>query len=769
MFMVFSLRDELSSCLETVSKPNQNSDKKEEAKNRILSSPLAQCAGQAAKKALTLSSGKQTLKNMHIEPLIPIHKVHESRGTVIAVFDTVFKKRNDEGRKDEEAHLYESISNLLHDTQVVQSFPYHPKENHSEYLQLAKSTNTLIKASKCTTELQKVILNKTSSKNTYKDLGIFFSLDFPCFFLPDFGKLSKDDRELYETWAQDIWSPPTNSDGTSNLHSFSRFILAVLQGTIKEPTSWLRNGQTLLLAEQEKLISFLALPWNIHSSSMQMQQYISNTCTLHEFALYACRNKIFASLTPESYYSLIIAGLLQAQDFHEENIVFRPLVIEQLSSFLDCQYYFGPRALELSFPRLALAWREGMITDYSRIAITSKSEQPHHLFFQQLKESLALMEALSSQWEAVLWDLDCCLGESNEFCSFTHHEKTHVLLPFFVSFIYQPAANLPLPQGVIEKLKNIKMLLPNLKSWILRHDAPAFLRMGKEKKEAIDNYLSKLLQKPCFSLSYWRCSDPNLNDFSIENLHEKIVEALLADEEFWKLASEVPKEKRKEFALSIMPRLSWQQKHALLERIESLLSFLDAPSLVSSFSHLPMEMKKKAMRSFLKETPLPLSTKEKNRFFSDLSEGDVDLTKIEAKLLEILTPSILSIYKVMYPLLADTLLLETAIQEKNSLKKNSWGCYVGRPLDALLVEYMQSLIRSSTLLKDNVILNDFEKKQFKKLSLKDILDIFHMIPKEELGKEGEALTTLVLFFEGQVEKGTIPLSFFLHLGDADDY
>jgi hypothetical protein len=757
---ILTPQNDISCAIELIGKGCQDVAKKEKAEKLICSSPLTRCALQAAKKAIALSQGIETLKQIDSVKPIDLHPVVDSRGTIIALSNAVFKRKDP--RKQEEAYLYESIANFLNDSQIVQSVPLdtsiYPKQKNEEWVQLAKTTNTLLEFSQLPQNLQTTLLNNLSKTVNASRLEIFLKLKFPCSFYPDFQRLSPLDRKLYTTWSQDLWIVTSSEKRTS--FSFAGFIVSHLQGQIKKPFSVLHGKNNAHLdslndGEQERLERFLALPWQVQFPRMETQAYISHTVSLDNLHHDPYLQKILENLNPSSFYSLIVAGLCQAQDLHNNNIVFRPCLKEEHSAFLQCR--FVTTGGNYSFLEIAEQYQKGLFNDTTLVAIYPYSQTRH-----QIQELPELKAALSSPWEVVLWDLDFCLGESNELCSFTQFRKTHLLLPFLNNLIWQPIAAKPLPASVIERLKNIKNQKKALLSWMFHYDAPVFMHMRHEKRDAIVEYLENIMKKQWFRLGFWRHSHYDLNDFTIAKLQEEIINVLETDEEFWKLAGNIPKEKRKEFALSILPRLSWHQIQALLERIENLFWFLEAPSKLKEFSLLPPEAQKNAIEKFIKEHPLPLSTKEKKGYLSLLSSQNPNLEKITKDLFENLTPSLLSIYKVLYPLLADTLLLSSSLQEKYQLKTTSWGCYIEMPLDALLTKFMKSLIRSNPVLSANSQLSDFSNKKFTELSLKDIIEIFHLLPKEALGEEREALTALALFIEDQINKATLPFSFFYH-------
>lgn len=387
---------------------------------------------------------------------------------------------------------------------------------------------------------------------------------------------------------------------------------------------------------------------------------------------------IFSRLDKYAGFDMALTGELQLEDLHGNNIGFSPNLSEASLKFANTKFVIsmGGKPHNASFVQLFFLYVYKQIKDGDEIQIADASDNiiktAHIENILGLKE--ALNEALSCQWKMSFIDTDLSLGESNGI-TFRKYgaEPASVAIPLRSFFLEHHIRNLPFSKESLERLYNSDKRDANTKEWISRMDAPIRKRFSEEAQTRIDEHFARILQQPIYSTSHYRATHGFqypykyvqkrfIDDISNINIPQNL--------EFWRLveselksdvtsSSEAAVSRRRSIALQLMPRLSWRQRDAHLERIQSRKEYLENYKALSNFKGGDFA-KKQLIQKVLNSKSLPITSVEKEDLKNDLKAildkplANLDsLELLRQRLILKLEPNYFRLMCAMYPNLAD--------------------------------------------------------------------------------------------------------------------
>jgi hypothetical protein len=233
------------------------------------------------------------------------------------------------------------------------------------------------------------------------------------------------------------------------------------------------------------------------------------------------------------------------------------------------------------------------------------------------------------------------------------------------------------------------------------------------------------------------------------------------------------KELRKKALLAITPLVSFRQRRALLQRIESLNSYLENYTSLQEIEKKNAIEKRAIVNKVVTFPSLPLASLEKKELVADFFKSlksDQELNDFIEKLRKKIQPSFLALAKVMYPLIADQMCLNKYLVEFYQGGKDkisaSPGALIGQysyPLEKLFTLYLKSLLIQNPHLESESLKKLLEKCSTS-LDITLVKKAIQIIGEANLGIEKDAFLALFSHLENELARRP-PTPYFFYAAD----
>lgn len=422
--------------------------------------------------------------------------------------------------------------------------------------------------------------------------------------------------------------------------------------------------------------------------NLEAKLYVPNLILLSEvLSSKPMQQAIFNKLDHDAFFDLVLTGEMQFLDLHHYNLGFAPISNDQFDRFQKCSfgYTVGPKEfLDASFEYMMDAYFKGKITDDTVITVEEGGVSQK----KKLSEMPELQAALNVKWKLVLFDTDLVFSESNELMSL--YDQPHI--PLRSDVLMSELRNINLPDEVLDRLSNSSERDAATIAWMNRMDAPIYSRLSEEKKVSVQNLVKPFLEKKEYTISSERIKQ-NVH-FPHSQLQAKFVQDMCQldtpeKEELWvKLGKELQMDlsgtapedikKRAVIANQLFPRVSWKQRNAYIERINSRTEYLAGFKQLQETAETPKEELAK-LKLFLETKSTPVNSHERTLFLDQLKLMEASLSIDEEKLEYIKSfiltktqPTYEKLLMAMYPHLADALALSEELYGRDQA-----GKYIG--------------------------------------------------------------------------------------------
>ena len=368
-------------------------------------------------------------------------------------------------------------------------------------------------------------------------------------------------------------------------------------------------------------------------------------------------------------------------------------------------------------------------------ALKANSQTKEEIYQGKLQDCPHLVEALSSPWRVVLFDLDRSFAETNsaKIVDFEGHPFHH--LPFFSDLLFSDWAKKPLRTETVNKFLD-RNREKRVLEWLEHMDAPIYHRLTKEDRVALRKDVFQRIEHPRYSIQ----ENP---EKSMDAIGDLFAEDLSLQSEFWQslqklsnypidLALETNSKERHRLAKSLFPRVTAYQYNAYLERLLQRRTYVDRFTELAKGVH---PAKKNAfLQTLIHESAMPLSQTERAYYLKLLQSGKE--AECEKQLLVALSPSYLNFMKSMYPLCGDAICLATAIY---LCTKNP-----PRPLPRMMIYSLERMITDYIQTLPQEPLKDIQKI-LQEQKWEEILKALSEISANHLGSERLSLLILLKY------------------------
>jgi hypothetical protein len=308
----------------------------------------------------------------------------------------------------------------------------------------------------------------------------------------------------------------------------------------------------ILQMKWKLMFSDLVNTQNQKITNVRIKPFISEMITISRLRYNPpFQNYALNALSSQAEAELILAGLLQLLDLHEENLALKLESEQTLESYyknfkkysslqFSYQNIHAEKKAHTSLEELHKDYRNGHINDHTAITY-GDSSQPSPDSSSELKELGDLKSFLETKWKFIFFDTNYCLGEDNESqqCVITNtgKSKTHISLPFRSCLSENQWAHHPLRKETLDLVKQLLEKQEIVKKWINREDAPLRQRLSKKANERINEMLNIFGQDLQFSLSKIRQQSTFL---TLEDVRNQFASDLKdkKDEKIWSFLEE---------------------------------------------------------------------------------------------------------------------------------------------------------------------------------------------------------------------------------------
>ena len=522
------------------------------------------------------------------------------------------------------------------------------------------------------------------------------------------------------------------------------------------------DGMALAVYEHQHLIPFLDVPWRIITPKLfysikdddDDDDPIIETIDTAEVKPFIKGMQLFLgldytgetmeeglnTLQQEDEWAACLTLIFQFIDLHFSNVGF---VLQKNASTKEFKNYLfdipslDKKALFLS--DVAGLYLDGEITDTTELSFYDpKTEErdvelnrenmrslqyrvnektPLERVAKQIKDIPRLAAALQSPWQMVLFDCDNVLGESNDLMSFFSDNKSCHQIPLRNHLLSTEWAKKKLSEKTIQQLAQFDAIEPELFSWIDHNDSPLHLQLSKNEKQELHEIVQGILKDEQLTLTKLR-KDKESTNYSHTHLYAPFEKALVDDSKYpalWEaLYRMLPhlemktEDDRKKIAKALYPRLSTRQRKALSSRIQAIKAFfqyyhkLQASSISRSISSF--NERKELLHKIIEDAISPFSAVEREEFSCALLIiHDMEtLGALEEKLLAAMTPSLITLTKVQYPLVSDVITLYEATYELDDYFQEFIGeMEKKKSLEHLLCAYIEHESKNNEELQNN--------------------------------------------------------------------
>lgn len=435
---------------------------------------------------------------------------------------------------------------------------------------------------------------------------------------------------------------------------------------------------------------------------------------------------VLGHLDSDAEFDSVSTALVQLLDLHSTNLGFAPIETQDVQKFKELN--FTVDGIQFNFDQLLSKQINKTLDLNSTIEFR---DQNSDLKQGKIKDFPDLLKALDGPWCLVLFDTDMSLAEDNIVLRERINGQVRHLIPFRSAFLESQWKDKPFKQETIDKLHESFAKYPAIRKWAKNDDSPIRMRLKDETRQLVDQSLEPLLMQsnlgpareqrilkedtfaeiktnlviqlndPTFD-PMWKRVEDDLNrqgyssaiypgdtfelisletGISVDRLKELNPDLVIDYQKQqsikleYRLMDNTPhaQEMREYIAKQLLPRLTYNQQTALVERQEGLKSYLNGWDALSQ-STLTNEALCTELQTYLNQPQTPLNILQRNHYLDKLAKavGSSNYSEVESlknEIIEKCRPTFFNVTKALYPLLAD----EFALLEQMQLKGLSLG------------------------------------------------------------------------------------------------
>lgn len=376
-------------------------------------------------------------------------------------------------------------------------------------------------------------------------------------FIPKFQ--SKKQRKAYYKCEQFPWSVVWKDKTEAELLDFRHFRFYISIGRISKehgpiiPQNLLESKKVnedevdLAIQTPWKFVSLKALHKEVYKletdgksteriewrkiENIRLKPYVERMALLSHAKNYpGWLRLVMQRLDAESELAAALTALFQMLDLHSQNmgLILKLHPDPDYEPFYKMVFRIGnqlsDQTLEQSFEDLFNNYLLNKVTDHTYITCGDElsCEAP-----QKLMDIPNLKAALEQAQSSIsLFDLDCCLAEDNviikqrwrlESGNLTEEES---IIPLRSTFLQLDWKDQPFRETTLESLINDQQNAQR-RDWIYRMDAPIRKRLSAKANQKLDELIRPLLEKPEYTLSYWKRKDIKSDKVIIRELQKQ--------------------------------------------------------------------------------------------------------------------------------------------------------------------------------------------------------------------------------------------------------